>query len=294
VKLFSWIAAIALTLGAVFFLRYSIQAGWLQPPVRMAIGIVTALALLAGCEMKVARNYPVTANALDASGIVILFSTFFAASARRHLIGMGAGFLFLSLVTVVAVLLALRRDSLFIAILGLLGGFLTPALLSTGQDNPVGLFGYLLLLNAGLAWVAYRKRWPLLTAASLVLTTLYQWMWVATFLTEAKLLLSAVIFLVFPILGFVAPVLGRRVSGDDRDWTFRLTAGASALLPLLFALYLAASYRHDAWPAVLAAIVLFVLFHLGSTPSARAAGGRRRHPDRQPHTAVLPGRPPGR
>ena len=71
----------------------------------------------------------------------------------------------LALVTVVAVLLSIRRDSIFIALLGLVGGFSTPALLSTGRDNPFGLFGYLLLLNAGLGWVAYRKRWPALVGA---------------------------------------------------------------------------------------------------------------------------------
>jgi uncharacterized membrane protein len=251
VKLFSWIAAIALALGAVFFLRYSIQAGWLQPPVRMAIGILVGLGLLAGCEMKVARNYPVTANALDASGIVILFSTFFAAFALWHLIGAGPAFLFLMLVTAVAVLLSIRRDSLFIAVLGLIGGFLTPAVLSTGQDNPIGLFGYLLVLNAGLAWVAYHKRWALLTSVSLALTTLYQWSWVATFLTESKLPLAGAIFLVFPIFNSVALALARAGSDDARDRTFAFTAGASALLPLLFAAYLASVPRYGAHAGLL-------------------------------------------
>ena len=45
----------------------------------------------------------------------------------------------------------------------MMGGFATPALLSTGENRPIGLFSYLLLLNAGLAWVAYKKRWPALT-----------------------------------------------------------------------------------------------------------------------------------
>src|SRR5450755_2018378 len=38
VKLFSWIAGIFLTIGAIYFLRYSIEQGWLSPEVRMAIG----------------------------------------------------------------------------------------------------------------------------------------------------------------------------------------------------------------------------------------------------------------
>ena len=71
-------------------------------------------------------------------------------------------------------LLSIRRESLFIAVLGLLGGFATPALLSTGENRPIPLFAYLLLLNIGLAWVAYRKVWPVLTWLTLGLTTLYQ------------------------------------------------------------------------------------------------------------------------
>ena len=156
-KLFSAVAGIALVLAAVFFLRYSIDHGWLQPPVRVAIGIIVATTLLVVCELKVARKYRVTANALDAASIAILFATFFAAHALWDLIPTTWTFGLLVLVTALAVMLSIRHDSRFIAVLGLLGGFATPALLSTGQNRPVPLFTYLLLLNAGLAWVAYQE-----------------------------------------------------------------------------------------------------------------------------------------
>src|SRR5439155_4857958 len=67
VKLFSWIAGAALALAAVFFLRYSMDHGWLRPEIRMVIGLLTGVGLLVGCELKVARSYSTTANALDAS-----------------------------------------------------------------------------------------------------------------------------------------------------------------------------------------------------------------------------------
>ena len=215
VRLFSWTAGILLALAAVYFLGYSIQRGWLKPPVRMAIGLAVGAGLLVGCELKAARRYPVTANALDGSAIAILFATFFAAYRLWELLNPVAAFGLMALVTAVAVLLSVRRDSAFIALLGLVGGFSTPALLSTGQDNPIGLFGYLLLLNAGLGWVAYRKRWPALVGLSLLFTTLYQWGWVTTFLTPGKLPVASAIFLAFPILGFVSLGLAGRSGALD-------------------------------------------------------------------------------
>jgi hypothetical protein len=240
VKLFSWVAGVSLLLAAVFFLRYSISQGWLMPPVRMAIGIVLGVGLLVICELKAARKYPVTANAMDASAIAILFATFYAARALWNLIGTFPAFALMALVTAVAVLLSVRRDSVFIALLGLLGGFATPALLSTGENNPVPLFGYILLLNAGLAWVATQRRWPLLTTLSLLFTVFYQWGWVVRFLSTNQLPLAIGIFLVFPIVSFAAAAFSKQEqAGGGWKSLYGQTADVSALLPLLFAFYTA-------------------------------------------------------
>jgi hypothetical protein len=261
VKAFSALAGIALVFGAVFFLRDAIDKGWLQPPVRVAIGIVAALALLAICEMKAARRYPVTANALDAAAIAILFATFFAAHALWGLIPSLVTFALLAVVTALAVLLSIRRESLFIAVLGLLGGFATPALLSTGENRPIPLFAYLMLLNIGLAWVAYRQRWALLTTLTLVLTTVYQWGWVFKFLSQSQLTLAMGIFLAFPIVSLAALLLARRTapagaSGDEA--TFERTAMLAAAMPLLFALYLAAVPGYGERPWLLFGFLLIV------------------------------------
>lgn len=240
VKLFSWVAGIALVVAAVFFLRYSVEQGWLGPPVRMALGLLTGLGLLVGCELKAARHYRVTANALDGAGIAILFATFFAAHTLWHLVPSLATFLLMALVAATAVLLSIRRDSVFIALLGLLGGFATPALLATGEDRPISLFSYLALLNLGLAWVAAKKRWPLLAALSLVATTLYQWGWVVRYFSSGALPTGLGVFLLFPVLFVVMLLLRRPKDSEEPVPALARTATWSAVLPLAFALYLAA------------------------------------------------------
>jgi len=238
VKLFSWIAGIAVVLAALFFLKYSVEHGWLQPPVRAAIGLLSGAALIVVCELRIARGYATTANAMLGAGIATLYATLFATHALWHLLPPAVVFPLMILVTGVAVWLSIRRESLFIALLGLVGGFATPAMLSTGENRPIGLFAYLLLLNAGLAWVAYKRRWTPLTLISIAFTAIYQWAWTMKFLSASQLPLAAGIFVVFALTAAASLWIGRR--SDDKQQIFDRVAIAGAAMPLLFGVFAAA------------------------------------------------------
>jgi uncharacterized membrane protein len=268
VKLFSWIAGVALVLAALFFLRYSVEQGWLSPIVRCSIGVITGIVLIVVCELKIARDYTTTANAMHGAAIAILFATFFAAHALWHLVPAGVVFAMMVLVTAVAVLLSIRRDSVFIALLGLVGGFATPALLSSGENRPIGLFSYLLLLNAGLAWVAYRKRWPHLTALSLVFTVLYQWGWTAKFLNAAQLPLAAAVFAMFAVVA-ASSLWIRRTLDDRRQLLFDRIGLAGAALPLIFAIFTAAVPAYGARYNVLFGFLFFLVAGLAIIGATR-------------------------
>jgi uncharacterized membrane protein len=256
VKLFSWIAGIALVLAALFFLSYSVEHGWLSPPVRASLGLATGMILLLVCELRVARNYAFTANAMDGAGIAILYATLFAMHALWHLLPASAVFVLMLIVTAIAVLLSIRRDSVFIALLGLVGGFATPALLSTGENKPVALFSYLLLLNVGLLWVAIQRRWPLLTALSVVCTVIYEWSWIGKYLTVSQLPLAVSIFVL--LAAAAAASLWMRRRADEAQRRFDFAAISSAGLPLLFAIYVAAVSSYGVQYNILFTFLLFV------------------------------------
>jgi hypothetical protein len=256
VKLFTGIGAIVLVLAVILLLKYSADQGLLKPPIRAAMGLITGAVLIFVCELRIARNYKVTANSLHGAAIAVLYATLFASYARWHLIPATLDFVLMIAVTAVAVWLSIRRESVFIALLGLIGGFATPAMLSTGENRPIGLFTYLLLLNIGLAWVGVRRRWTVLTGTSLVFTAIYQWVWIAKFLTTAQLPLAAGIFVVFALAAAVSLWLGRR--SDSEQPAFDTIAVAGAVLPLLFAAYMSSVHEYGTHYNILFGFLLMI------------------------------------
>jgi len=253
IRVFSWLAGIALVLAAVYFARSTAHGSWLD----VAIGLGAGIALLL-ISVFLSSRYGLTADAVDGAGIGILYVTCYAMHVRWNLVPLPVALVAMLVVTGAALFLATRRASFFIAILGLIGGFVMPALLSF-DDKPLELFAYLLVLNAGMSWLAFRMRWPLLIALSVGRTAVYEWTWVLQSLTSSQLWLAALIFAAFAIVA-AAPVWYRR--WDDYPPRFRHIAAVSLLMPLLFAFYMAANANYGEQINVLFAFLLVIAVSL--------------------------------
>jgi hypothetical protein len=253
IRFFSWIAGIALVLAAVYFVRSTPGGNWLT----VAIGLGGGIALLL-VSTALAERYGLTADAIDGAGIGILYVTCYAMHVSWNLVPLSVAIVGMLLVSAVAAFLAARRASFFIAILGLIGGFAMPALLSF-DDKPPELFAYLLVLNVGMSWLAYRMRWPLLIALSVGRTTLYEWTWVIQSLTSSQLRFGALIFAVFAIVA-AAPLWYR--PWDGYPPRFRHIAAVAMLLPLLFAFYIATNTNYGEQVNVLFGFLLVIAVSL--------------------------------
>src|SRR6266498_3185385 len=135
-KLFAWIGGLALFLGVAFFVKYSFEHNLVPPEMRVAIGFTVGLVLVGGGLALKRKENVVTSQTLCATGILILYAVTFACRSFYHFAFFGSipTFLLMTLITAVAFLLAVRLDAIMVAILGMAGGFLTPILLSTGQE----------------------------------------------------------------------------------------------------------------------------------------------------------------
>lgn len=237
VKLFAWLGGLALFLGVAFFIKYSFDNNLVSPELRMAAGFITGLGLLAGGVAMSQKNYSALSQTLCATGVVILYAVTFACDALYHFafFGPATTFLLMALVTTAAFFLAVRLNALVVAILGMMGGFLTPILLSTGQDNPLGLFGYIAILDTGLIVIALHRRWFFLAPLAAVGTSIMQLGWLDKFFVSGNYFVGDKIFTALGILsGFTALFLAGvfwAKRGKQLNWWL---AGAAPLAHVRF------------------------------------------------------------
>jgi len=236
-KMFAWIGGFVLFLALIFFLKYAFENHLISPQVQVALEYVLAAGVLGvGIWLTKREALAVLAQTLCATGVLALYAVTFAAHSYYELLGIMPTFALMALVTATAFLLAVRLEAQVVAVLGLVGGFLTPVLLSTGVDNPLGLFSYIALLDVGLIAVALRKRWNYLMLLAALGTALMQSAWVTKFFAPEKIFIAATVFGGFEALFLGVFWLAQRREQDD---DYLAAAGAVlAVMPFWFAFYL--------------------------------------------------------
>ena len=183
VRLFAWLGGLGLFIGAAFFLEYSIEHDLISPPMRIGIGLVAgAVAVFLGDYIRGKADR--AGQALGGAGIATLYASLFAGHTLYHLMPATATFAAMAFVSALAGVIAVRRDAFVLAVIGLVGGFATPVLLSTGEDHRYALFGYIGLLDAGILFVAAKRKWMALTALAFVATSIIYAGWASEYLDE--------------------------------------------------------------------------------------------------------------
>ena len=163
------IAILVLAIG--FFVKYAIDQNWIGPVARVAIGILCG-GILVALAHRFRNTYRGFGSVLAGGGIAVFYFTITLAFQQFHLFGQTAAFIIMIVITGFAVLLSLLYDKQELAIIALVGGFIAPFLVSTGDGNYKVLFSYLIILNGGLLIMAYHKAWRLLNLLSFIFTTL--------------------------------------------------------------------------------------------------------------------------
>lgn len=158
------VGVVTLVCGIGFFLKYSIDKGYLTPPARVGLTTVFGMAMLVAGTRLLGRRYHVLGQGLLGGGIAALFFAIYAAHHFFQLIDAGTAFALMAAVTALACGIAVGFDSLLVAVLGIIGGYATPMMFPGAGAGLVPLLIYVLVLGCGILGMSAWKNWPLLTA----------------------------------------------------------------------------------------------------------------------------------
>jgi uncharacterized membrane protein len=201
--------AFVVTLG--LFVKIAWDNNWVGPTGRVLSGALFGLGLLAGGVRLLRREYRPLGQALAGAGLAGLYSSAFAAHAFYHLIPRSLSGALMVVITGCAVLLAARLDARILAALAWVGGYLTPLLLSTGEDKAIALFLFLAVLDAGALILDHRRPWPETVPIAMLGTILLYAGWYERFFTPAHFGTAAfgiVLFTALFTLGMAAKERG--------------------------------------------------------------------------------------
>ena len=265
---FAIIGAVALVLGIGFFLKLAFDNNWIGDTGRIALGIGLGIVLL-GVGEYAQRRVPLWAQPVTAGGAAILYLSIYAAFGLYQILRPDVAFLFMALVVALAGLLALRYQSIVIAILGIIGAFVAPVLL--GQDLPGVrlLLVYILVVDLGILGVSTFRDWRWFTllgwAGSYGLFTY----WLAEFPGYEPFLVQIAltgVFLVFAGATTLFHLLWRRVP-DPFDMTL---VGINAMS--FFGLTVAIMWPdHELWFGLIA-LALSLFYGLIAFAAVRRTG----------------------
>ncbi len=194
--------------GVAFLVKEGIDRQWLVLPLELRLMFVAlfgvALLVLGWRLRHKNRTY---ALSVQGGGIAVLYLTIYASFELFHLLPSAAAFALLLVVTVAAGALAVLQDSRSLAVLGIVGGFMAPVLVSNDSGNHVALFGYYAILNVAIVGIAWFKAWRELNVLGFIFTFGIASLWGSQSYTPEHFASTEPFLILFVLMYIAIPVL---------------------------------------------------------------------------------------
>ncbi|MBC7656770.1 MAG: DUF2339 domain-containing protein, partial [Frankiaceae bacterium] len=165
------IGVLVLLFGVGAALKLAAENGLFTMSIEVRL-VVIAAAALAGLALgwRERSRRPAFGLCLQGGAIGVLLLTVFATYRLYHLLPSGLAFALVVVLVAGSAALSVLQKNMSLAVLGFLGGYLAPVIISTGSANYVALFTYYAVLNTAVFAISWRQNWRLLNLMGFVFT----------------------------------------------------------------------------------------------------------------------------
>ena len=224
-NLFGKIGILIFVIGVGFFVKYAIDKNWINETFRTVLGFLTGAALLFVAE-RLQKKYRTFSSLLAGGAFAVFYLTVAIAFHYYHIFSQTVAFIILVAITIFMSVLSVIYDRRELAIIALVGGFLAPFIVSSGEGSYQVLFTYVSILNLGMFGLSIYKKWSELPIISFVFTCLIM----ASFLLlsyssrstviSGHLLMFATLFYFIFLLPVFSILRGEKIQAMSRGLVF--------------------------------------------------------------------------
>ena len=264
-NLFGKIGILIFVIGVGFFVKYAIDKNWINETFRTVLGFLTGSALLVVAE-RLQKKYRTFSSLLAGGAFAVFYLTVAIAFHFYHLFPQTVAFTILIAITLFMSILSILYDRRELAIISLVGGFLAPFLVSTGNGNYLVLFTYMSILNLGMFGLSIYMKWGELPVIAFVFTYVVMGIFLLTGFTTGSTHISVHLFIFATLFYFIflLPILSiLRIEAVKKNRGLLLVIITNnfiyLLLGILFLRNMGLPFKSEGLLSLLIAIINLVL-----------------------------------
>lgn len=208
-RLINFIGIIVLVIGLSIGVKYAIDRNLISEGMRIALAYLAGIILFA-LSLQSKKKYTLFSALLLSGGMASLYFTTYAAYVYYNMLSFPLAFIIMIALTIYTVYEAIRYNRQEIALLGLVGAYGIPFLISKNADRADLFFLYISLINLGVIYLSVKKIWKTVGIVAQIITWILFIGWAATRHDE-RFKLIATLFMIFFFLVFLLTVLSYKL-----------------------------------------------------------------------------------
>lgn len=178
-KLIHIIGIIVLVIGLSIGVKYAIDKDLISEGMRIGLAYGAGL-ILCLLSARLKSKYHLFSAILFSGGMASIYFTTYGAFVYYSMMPFSIAFIIMILLTVFVVYQALVYNHEEIALLGLVGAYAIPFLISKNSDKPELLFLYITVINIGIIYLGIKRPWKNVGRIAQAVTWLLFLAWAAT------------------------------------------------------------------------------------------------------------------
>lgn len=218
-KIINLVGIIVLLIGISIGVKYAIDKNLITPLTRIILAYVASAGLFI-FPFALKKNYEGFSAILFSGAMASAYFTTYGAFTYYNFFSETLCFILMAVIAIFTAIKSVAYNRQEIAVTGMVGAYAIPLLISTNHENFVLLFSYILVMNAGIVFISFKRSWKILNLLALIITWSFYNGWLLFRYNNANrfyaLIFMSVYYILFLLSAFAFNIT-KKIKLDSRQ-----------------------------------------------------------------------------